>query len=58
MNVGGKHSTLYDAYKIIHIFGAKSVRILDLLSASYAGNSAYFEAFDDYSIFPAAFHFN
>ena len=37
---------------------AKSVRIVDLLSASYAGNSAYFEAFDDYSIFPAAFHFN
>ena len=37
---------------------AKSVRILDLLSASYAGNSAYFEAFDDYSIFPAAFLFN
>ena len=45
---------------LVHLqeIAAKSVRIVDLVSASYAGNSAYFEAFDDYSIFPAAFLFN
>ena len=52
-----ENSILSSLHKLQEI-AAKSVRIVDLLSASYAGNSAYFEAFDVYSIFPAAFLFN